>query len=452
MKNLFFYIAVCFVAVWGFSQPIYAQKLIAFPGAEAYGRFAQGGRGGDVYIVTNLNDNGEGSLRYGLEKVKGPRTIIFEVSGTIVLKDDIDFSDDFVTIAGQTAPGDGVCIKDHTLNIKECSNVIVRYIRVRMGDESGNEGDAINIAKVKNSILDHVTATWGVDGTMDTEYLDNFTLQWSLYGQALNSSNHHKGAHAMLMSFRKTSGNVSLHHNLFLSSRNRHPTLGGGKPFLQASPDVIFDFRNNVMYNWSGHTNLGAGFFNLINNYYRPGSNTTAGKHPIAPKVEAHDITKGFMSGTYYEGNKEWTKDNYTAMQWGVRGGSYIGDVTPEKFILPDEPVAKADRPFTHSPKDVYKMVLEGAGASLVRDAADKNIINGIKDKTNHLIDSQKEVGGWPELKSKPAPKDIDRDGMPDKWEKKNGLDPSNPDDRNGDSDKDGYTNLEEYLNGLVEN
>ncbi len=450
MKNL---VLLLFAVLLGFSQCTQVEiptDIVAFPGAEGYGRFAKGGRGGDVYIVTNLNNDGEGSLRYGLEEVEGPRTIVFEVSGTIVLEDDIDFSSDYVTIAGETAPGDGICIKDHTFNIKECSHVIVRYMRFRMGDESGNDGDVINIAKVKDVILDHITATWGIDGTMDTEYLENFTLQWSIYGQALNQATHHKGAHAMLMSLRKTTGKVSLHHNLFASSRNRHPTLGGGKPFVQASPDAIFDFRNNVQYNWSGHTNLGAGYFNLINNYYKPGPNTTPGSHPIAPKVEAHDITKGYMAGTFFEGNEGWTEDNYTAMEWGVRGGSYIGDVTPEKFIMDEEPVAEADRPFTHTPAELYELVLKGAGASRVRDKADKELIQGIMDGTNHLIDSQEEVGGWPELVSLPAPSDTDRDGMPDVYEKANKLDPNDAEDRNGDKDRDGYTNLEEYLHSLT--
>ncbi|MCD6393124.1 MAG: pectate lyase [Planctomycetes bacterium] len=432
-----------------------ARTMLAFPGAEGYGRFAQGGRGGDVYHVTNINDSGPGSLRQGLETCSGPRTIVFDVSGTIKLEDKLTLSSSNVTIAGQTAPGDGIALRDYTFNIRDCSDVIIRYIRVRLGDESGSEGDTINVSHARDTIFDHITSTWGVDGNMDTEYLSNFTLQWSIYGEALHNSNHHKGGHAMLMSFRKTSGNVSIHHNLLFSSRNRHPSLGGGSP-EQCNKDAIFDFRNNVLYNWAGSTNLGIGQFNLINNYYRPGpsTNTDGDHYPVRPKVEIDDVTVGYMSGTVFEWNKEWSKDNHLAMQWGKRDGddkdsSYPGNVTKEKFLLPSEPVAKADRPTTHSGKEAYKLVLDNAGDSLSRDAADRRAVKGIRDRTHRLIDSQNEVGGWPKLKSKPAPKDTDRDGMPDTWEMANNLDPNNPDDRNQDPNKDGYTNLEEYLNSL---
>ena len=426
------------------------EPQLAFPGAEGYGRFAKGGRGGDVYHVTNLKDKGPGSLREGIEKRKGPRTIVFDVSGTIRLAEKLGVSDvPGLTIAGQTAPGDGITLRDHTFKIEDCSDIIVRYLRVRLGDASKTAEDAIAIGNVKNAILDHVTATWGVDGTMDTDKLSDFTLQWSIYGEALHDSTHHKGGHAMLMSLRKTKGNVSLHHNLFFSSRNRHPTLGGGKP-RDCNTKAIFDFRNNVQYNWEGHTNLAHGQFNLINNYYRPGPNTDRNKHPIAPKAEAHDVTVGYMSGTVYERNPEWTRDNYSAMKWGVRGGNYIGDVTLKKFRLPEEPVAAGDRPVTHSAEEAYRLVLDHAGASRSRDAADERVVRGIRAGTHRRIDSQRDVGGWPELKSKPAPLDTDRDGMPDKWETEHGLDPRYPQDRNGDRDGDGYTNLEEYLDWLL--
>jgi hypothetical protein len=255
----------------------------------------------------------------------------------------------------------------------------------------------------------------------------------------------------MLMSLRKTSGNVSLHHNLFFSSRNRHPTLGGGSP-EQCNPKAIFDFRNNVLYHWSGSTNLGIGQFNLINNYYRPGPDTKTGngRYPVRPKVEVDGVTVGYMDGTVFEWKREWTRDNHLAMQWGVRDQGYPGNVPRGTFCLPTEPVELADRPTTHPARAAYELVLDRAGASLRRDAADKRIVKGIRDRTHRLIDSQDEVGGWPELKSVPAPQDTDRDGMPDTWERANNLDPKDPADRNDDSDKDGYTNLEEYLNSLV--
>jgi hypothetical protein len=424
----------------------------AFPGAEGYGRFTKGGRGGDIYHVTSLKDEGPGSLRWGIESIDNeyPRTIVFDVSGTIKLENDLKLTRNNVTIAGQTAPGDGIALRNHTFKIKNCSDVVVRYIRVRLGDESRTSSDTIAVEHASNVILDHVTATWGVDGIMDTENISNFTLQWSIYGEALNEATHSKGRHAMLMSLRKTTGNVSLHHNLLFSSRNRHPTLGGGNP-AQCNKDAIFDFRNNVLYNWSGSTNLGIGQFNLINNYYRPGPDTDRNRYPVRPKVEIDDVTVGYMNGTVFEWKEEWTRNNHLAMQWGVRDEGYPGNVSQEKFCLPEEPVNEADRPFTHSAGEVYELVLDKAGASLSRDAADKRIIKGIRDGTHHLIDSQRDVGGWPKLKSKPVPLDTDRDGMPDSWETKHGFDPRAPKDRNGDHDSDGYTNLEEYLNSLVE-
>ena len=434
------------------AAPDSEKRQLAFPSAEGFGRFATGGRGGDVYHVTNLMNDGKGSLRYGIEKTKGPRTIVFDVSGTIRLKagDKLQIKDvDGLTIAGQTAPGDGICIRDEKFGIIDSSNIIIRYMRFRLGDESRTSTDTLGIDESNNVILDHVTATWGVDGTMDTSEVADFTLQWSLFGEALHESTHHKGGHAMLMSMRKTAGNVSLHHNLFFSSRNRHPTLGSLKK------EVIFDFRNNVVYNRAGSTNLSGGHVNLINNYYRPGPSTKPETYPIRPKAKKDNAVVGYMSGSIYEGNKARTKDNYTAMQWGARDGesasSYPGKVLYEKFRLSREPVAVADRPHTHPADKAYELILNKAGASKRRDAADKRIIAGIRKRTHRLINSQQEVGGWPELRNKPASLDTDQDGMPDKWEIKMKLNPRDPEDRNGDLDRDGYTNLEDYLNALVE-
>ena len=287
------------------------EPLIAFPGAEGYGRFATGGRGGDVFHVTSLDDSGPGTLREGIASIKPgtPRTIVFDVSGNISLKKDLRIENvNGLTIAGQTAPGDGITIRDNTLKIlKGSSNIIVRYLRCRLGDESKTSNDSLDVGSepgvVSHVILDHVTATWGVDGTMDTEVLSNFTMQWCLFGEALNNSTHYKKEpHAMLMSFRKTQGNVSIHHNLLFSSRDRHPTLGGGKP-EQSNPKAIFDFRNNLIYNWEGACNLASGRFNLIGNYWRPGPNTDLKRnpYPIAPKAEAHDVTVGFFAGNHFE-------------------------------------------------------------------------------------------------------------------------------------------------------
>ncbi len=431
---------------------ILAESPLAFPGAEGYGRFATGGRGGDVYQVTHLEDSGEGSLRFGIESAEGPRTIVFERSGTIALKKPLRVENhDGLTIAGQTAPGDGITLRDHTFQLKNASNIVVRYLRFRLGDESKTSGDTLHLSHARNVIFDHVTATWGVDGTMDTDHLSNFTLQWSLFGEALHDSTHHKGPHAMLMSLRKTTGNVSLHHNLFFSSRNRHPTLGSLPP-EETNGGAIFDFRNNVIYNWEGSLNLGIGRFNIVNNYYRPGPNTrtAADRFPIRPKVKVDHATFAYLNGSVFEWNDAWTADNPSAMQWGVRDKGYPGKVPKETSLLPGQLVAADDRPATQPAEEAYTQVLATAGASLVRDAADKRVVQGVRDRTHRRIDSQADVGGWPTLTSKPAPIDSDRDGMPDAWEKACGLDPSHGNDRNNDQDGDGYTNLEEYLHSLM--
>ncbi|MEN8118287.1 MAG: pectate lyase [Bacteroidota bacterium] len=420
----------------------------AFPGAEGYGAFTKGGRGGDVYHVTNLNDNGEGSLRFGIENVNGPRTIIFDVSGTIELKDRLTVAKPYLTIAGQTAPGDGITLKDYPFQIMDTHDVIVRYIRIRLGDENKPENsgfDAIQTNDVSNIIFDHISASWGIDAIHDLRG-EKFTLQWSVYGECLHNSLHEKGAHAMLASFRDLTDNITLHHNLFHSSRNRHPTLGGGS---KTNGNSIVDFRNNVVFNWQGPTNLGECKMNLINNYYKPGASSNPEVKPMA--VKAHDATKskGFSSGNIFPWNEEWTKDNFSAIEYVLGWGSY-DSTTREAFVLTEELVFGEDKPETQTAENAYGLVLKNAGASKVRDEVDARIVAGVKDGTNRLIDSQKEVGGWPELKSFPAPVDTDQDGMPDNWEIENRFNPENPEDRNGDKDKDGFTNLEEYLNSLI--
>ena len=435
-----------------------AEPLIAFPGAEGYGRFAKGGRGGDVYHVTNLDDSGEGSLRDAIKTKKAdvPRTVVFDVGGTIQLKKSLRIEGvKGLTLAGQTAPGGGITLRDHGIDFRKCSDVIVRYLRFRLGDETKTSEDVINIGPEEGTcrdvILDHVTATWGIDGIMDVYAADRFTMQWCLFGEALNDSTHHKKEpHAMLMSFRKIKGSISIHHNLLFSSRDRHPTLGGYPP-PESDAKSVFDFRNNVIYNWEGACNLATGRFNLVANYWRPGPNAKPydKEMPIQPKAEAQDVTIGFLSGNVFESKPKWSTDNYAAFQWGIRGGKYIGDVTKEKFAQSTEVVPESERPTTQSAEAAYELVLTQAGANKVRDAADQRVIAGVKDRTHRRIDSQKEVGGWPQLESGTTPADSDRDGMPDAWEKEHGLNANDPADGNA-APKDGYTNLELYLNSLV--
>lgn len=433
------------------TRPAAAGQL-AFPGAEGFGRFARGGRGGDVYHVINLDDDGPGSLREGIRTAKGPRTIVFDVSGTIELKKRLTVDKSFLTLAGQTAPGDGICLKDQTFQIKNASHVIVRYLRFRLGDKNkppDSGPDCMNTEDVDHVIFDHISTSWGIDGNHDLRRGGNFTLQWSIYAEALNHSLHKKGAHAMLASFRDLTAGVSLHHNLLASSRERHPTLGGSR---RTKPDAVVDFRNNVVYNVSGATNLGNCRINVVNNYYLPGPDTPAGNRPLAAKTENDGALQVFSGGNLFVGQPQFTADNFLAIdfdRWSK--GGYLR-TSLDLVRAPQEFEIAGARPATDAPAVAFERVLRGAGASCRRDAADRRLVQGVRDRTHRLIDSQDQVGGWPELNGEAPPQDTDRDGMPDAWEQGRGLDPQDPNDRNGDRDSDGYTNLEEYLSDRCPN
>ncbi len=436
-------------------------QQLAFPQAEGYGRFAKGGRGGDVYHVTNLLDYDPkteapvpGSLRDGLLSQTGPRTIVFDISGTISLKSELRTSASYLTIAGQTAPGEGITLRGYTFRIagKEGNSVhdyIIRFIRFRYGDATRQSGDALSTNFVNDMILDHVSMSWAVDCIHDFRDGARFTMQWSLVAEALNRSTHEKKqAHAMLASYSHIRGNVSLHHNLMASSRNRHPTLGVG---IRCDTNAIVDFRNNVVFNWDGGSNLGETRHNFVNNYYKPGASTRYDKNkPLRMKSPRATASKGYLYGNVFLGAPaEYNRDNYTALDYAALGENYTG-TTRKQFEWNQPFVTGKDIPHTDSPEAAYEQVLKTAGAAYARDKVDLRIIAGVKDGTHRLIDSQQEVGGWPELKStKPLP-DRDRDGIPDEWEKKHKLNPDNPEDRNDYTLSSGYTNLEVYLNSLV--
>lgn len=430
-------------------------ELIAFPGAEGFGRFASGGRGGDVYHVTNLDDSGAGSLREGFRSVAGPRTIVFDVAGTIQLKSKLLLDQSNVTIAGQTAPGDGIALRDFTFQIRGASNVIVRYLRLRLGDQNKANGakggdDTLNTEDIDRVILDHCSLSWAIDGTHDLRRGGNFTLQWCILSEALNQSLHNKGQHAMCASYRDLSGNISLHHNLLSTCRDRHPTLGSAK----GPPRYVVDFRNNLIYNWSagGTANFADHFINCISNLWRPGPMTDAARLPIAMKGDLPDLARGYMSGNVFEERDDLTQDNYAALdfrRWLTPPTKYLyrGTLVDWKSAAPAE--LGANVPLTQSARDAAELILTRAGASLRRDAADRRVVEDVRHQRGRLINSQSEVGGWPVLRSAPAPADQDRDGLPDDWEQAHRLNPVDPADRNGDRDGDGYTNLEEYLHRL---
>ncbi len=323
-----------------------------------------------------------------------------------------------------------------------------------MGDQNkgtSSGADCITSGKISDVIFDHISVGWGIDAIHDNREGGNFTLQWSIYGETLHDTIHYEGApHSKLGSMRETTKSISFHHNLLHSSHDRHPSLGGGHT---TPADVIIDFRNNLIYNTDGTTNLGSGRRNVINNYYKTGPDTNTRDLPMRIKAKPGKgpAPTGFTSGNVFTWNQGWTDDNYSAIKYVQDGDKYLSTSQAE-WELPSELVLGADKPATDTAEEAYSRVLKYAGASKSRDGCDRRIIKEVKTSTGKVPDSQDDVGGWPTLNSLPAPADNDKDGMSDAWETANGLDPDDAEDRNEDRDSDGFTNLEEYINSLVAN
>lgn len=419
---------------------LHAQQL-AFPSAEGYGRYATGGRGGIVYTVTNLNDDGEGSLRKGIVK-RGPRIITFAVSGTIELKSPLDINRGDLTIAGQSAPGEGITIKGFPVAVK-ADNVIIRYLRFRLGDIHEVTDDALKGRGIENVIIDHCSISWATDENTSFYQTKNFSFQWNIIAEALNSSVHTKGDHGYGGIWGGE--NASFHHNLLASNNSRNPRFSGSET-TENSENEFVDFRNNVIYNWGDNSVYGGenGTYNMINNYYKPGPATSSSKKERI--LEPYEPYGEF----YVEGNIVEGSEKVTANNWA--GGVQAEDPEAAKRA---EPVDIEGNVQTQDALTAYKLVLQQAGASLNRDAVDNRIIKSVREgKTQFkdgIIDSQNEVGGWPQLRSQPALPDTDKDGMPDAWEKEQGLDPEKDDAAQFTLDQ-GYSNIEVYLNSIVEN
>jgi pectate lyase len=414
-----------------------AAALPAFPGAEGFGAATPGGRGGKVIYVRTLADSGPGSLRAAVN-TRGPRTIVFAVSGIIDLKSPIRVLEPFVTIAGQTAPGDGICLRGFGLLV-DTHDAVIRFIRSRPGDIAGKEVDAVAVGGSSyNVVVDHCSATWCVDECLSASgAIRDVTVQWCLIGESLNKSVHGKGEHGY-GSLVRAIGGVSLHHNLWVHNTARNPRLGDnyGKP-----PFPVFDVRNNVMYNWgavcSGMTGdkLSA---NFVANYLRPGPDSNM-RPPIALTKTA-DVAY-FVEGNIVEGRPEVTGEAMFAPREenGRRLFSLQSTAFPAPLLAPTSADAALDQ------------VISFAGAVLPRrDPVDERIAGHVRSRSGRIINSQKEVGGWPEYRSAAAAADADQDGMPDEWERSRRLNPNDPSDGKTDRDRDGYTNLEEYLNNLA--
>ena len=488
-KHLFTWMLVLATAI-----QLHAQQ-ISFPGAEGAGKFASGGRGTasiltTVFEVTNLTDvNSVGSLRYACSQSTTTypyRTIVFRVSGTIHLNSKLSIPKN-TTVAGQTAPGDGICLADYPVGING-DNVIVRYIRFRMGDKNqlktspancgvpvapftpscmpidGSGGDdSFGDLGHKNLIIDHCSVSWSNDEAMTFYRGDSLTLQWNFITEPLNYSYHfetgdtdfeHHGYGGIWGALHGT-----FHHNLFAHCQSRNPRFGGNNTYASGQIESA-DFRNNVIYNWGNLTVYGGegGQYNLVNNYYKFGPSTGASTKYRIVNVDSNTsftLAKYYLSGNYVDGSTTNTNNNWSGayMMTGNAADTVRSKVTTPYLVsyLPTT---------TDAALVAYDTVLKSAGAILPkRDTLDQRIVNDVKFRIGRFIDVQggyqhgtpyaTTVNAWPTLNSETAPVDSDNDGMPDTWEIANGLNPNNALDR-GVFAANGYTNLENYLNSIT--
>lgn len=509
----------------------------AFPGAEGFGRNTTGGRGGKVYHVTTLDDNElPGSFRYACNQA-GPRTIVFDVSGTIFLKSHLRLEEPDVTIAGQTAPGDGICIADYPFTI-QADNVILRFMRFRPGDRqvAHHEGDGLGGSGHKNVIVDHCSVSWSIDECISVYGMTDFTVQWCIGSHSLNNSGHKKGAHGYGGNWGGSG--ASYHHNLLANHMSRTPRLG---PSPHTQTDERMDLRNNVIYNYGSNGCYGGEGMtvNIVNNYFKPGKTSNMMPERLAcPNIRTveyclnnrgvaeqynelfgtsltrEDVKGGrrggaagvntvFITGREFDINPADTTilvdGKKIKVGWNVwvpmlhKWGRYYvrGNVNHEiaavggdnwRLGVLDQIKAEANdgcwneqiareielhspmdyaETTTHSAEKAYDLVLDYAGASLHRDAYDEIVINDVREGTatfgkGGIIDSQEDVvyadgsRGWPKLRSEKPQRDSDGDGIPDSWEKANGLNPRNAADGAAVT-ASGYTNLELYMNFLVD-
>ncbi|MBO4850189.1 MAG: hypothetical protein J5529_04715 [Prevotella sp.] len=434
---------------WSF-QP----RHLAFPGAEGYGRFARGGRGGIVYHVTTLSsDNIPGSLLYGLVSLTEPRTIVFDVSGII----DMGFSSRFtsnVTIAAQTAPGKGICLKHSNLNVG--SESICRFLRARRG--YGDTGNALGVTGADHTIVDHTTMSWGTDETFSSRGAKNVTLQYSIISEALGIADHKNYESGKNHGFAATIGGSfgTFSHNLLAHCSGRNWSMGGGLDGNGVAAGEL-DMMNNVCYNWhSRTTDGGAKWMQFVNNYYKMGPDTQNSVLFTAQnELGGHRAQWAYVSGNIRE-NKNHT------LTYDKKGVTYNaqGDYPEETWV--DEPFFPSYATL-HTAEDAFKIVTSNTGATQpMQDDIDTRVLRetitgtytyvGSRSGIKGEIDHEDDAGGWEDYpeEQRPADWDTDQDGMPNWWEELTGSDKT-ADDHNADPDRDGYTLLEDYLNWLAE-
>jgi hypothetical protein len=453
-------------------------RHLAFPSAEGYGRFARGGRGGRVLEVTNLDDYDEddgedvipGSFRAAMESV-GPRTIIFRTSGIIRLKRPCAVHNPYCTIAGQTAPGDGICLANYSSGAFGTHDVIIRYLRFRVGDEAQKAMDGAGLGSCDHCIIDHCSISWSSDEGTSSRNAKNITFQRNLVAEALHHGPHYRASDRSKLETHAFAGSISgnigsYHHNLLADCTDRNWSLAGGltQGGLYAG---YLDIRNNVVYNWTARTtDGGVKALNYVNNYYKPQLKNPFVKwllklDPINP---AWGTESYFMSGNVLEGYVNET-NNWSAFQNGVEVEK---QVRVEAELFPSYVR-------TQTAREAYTNVLMDVGANFPKsDPIDRHILNDVRTGTAPFMgtrgptygdrpgpnyagfidtpsDDRSAVGSpdfpWPEYKTYAVPVDHDHDGIPDDWERAHGMDSNDP---NGDLNGDGYSNLEKYLNSLV--
>ena len=487
----------------------------AFPGAEGFGRYTTGGRGGKIIHVTNLNDSGTGSLRWALSQ-SGAKTIVFDVGGYIDLKSQLNVSSN-TTIAGQTAPGDGITLRYYTLYFGKCDNVIVRFIRCRRSQvKDVNDGaDATWGRNRKNIIIDHCSFSWSIDEVASFYDNKDFTMQWCNITEALANPGHSKGAH----SYGGIWGgkNASFHHNLIAHVQNRAPRFNGARynwngydkeKYENSIQAERVDFRNCVMYNWGNGNGCyggpGGGYINMVNNYYKAGPGTknktrvtqvsvsdasNGGSNPFPSYASRYYINGNYVTAASTPENYDWKGVIFDNGLYTINGEKYIAD--PNHYygenqtyvqntngvdcirLKLDEPIESGEVT-THNAQTAFDKVVRFGGASYMRDECDiryaeeaengTTTFKGAIAKRAGILDVINDPEGtedpttasYPYLREKQQETgfDTDGDGMPDDWEVANGLDPNNPNDAKEttiDSAKEWYTNLEVYLNSLVQ-
>ncbi len=419
-------------------------EQLAFPGAEGFGRFAKGGRGGRVIEVTNLDAKGPGSLRAAC-KAKGPRTIVFRTGGVIDLQKEIRITNPYVTIAGQTAPGDGICLRGAHLIIG-ASHVIVRYLRVRPGDLAKGPNprtrDGITVARkgktIHDVIVDHCSVSWAVDENMSTWYsARDITFQWCISSEALYDSIHPKGEHSMGILIGDESDRVSIHHCLIAHNNYRNPQLA-----QHGRAEII----SNLIYNY-GHSAIVMNSNDdpsqavIEGNVVMPGKDSNLKTLSISFWSKLHPDSQVYIGPNKGPGRPEGENDPWAAVQ----------HKNLKSEVRVDDPPFEPNRIPIHEPKKLRALILDYAGAVMPkRDAVDRQLVTDVRNQSGQIIDSQKDVGGWPEYRTGEPPEDADHDGMPDSFERNHPeLDPNDPADRN-ETSSGGYTWLERYLHSLV--